>query len=48
MGPDGRIPIKYLKMSAQIIAPILTKLYNICIEAGSYPEILKIGHSAYA
>ena len=37
--------MKYLKMSAQIIAPILTELYNNCIKARSYPEILKSGHT---
>ena len=28
-GPDG-IPIKYIAMSALIIAPVLTRLYNSC------------------
>ena len=41
-GPDG-IPIKYIAMSALIIAPVLTRLYNSCISTGTYPRILKIG-----
>ena len=30
-------------MSALIIAPVLTRLYNSCISTGTYPRILKIG-----
>ena len=41
-GPDG-IPIKYIAISALIIAPVLTKLYNNCISTGTYPRILEIG-----
>ena len=41
-GPDG-IPIKYIAMSALIIAPVLTRLYNSCISTGTYPKFLKIG-----
>ena len=41
-GPDG-IPIKYIAMSALIIAPVLNRLYNSCISTGTYPRILKIG-----
>ena len=37
------IPIKYIAMSALIIAPVLTRLYNSCISTGTYPRILKIG-----
>ena len=40
-GPDG-IPIKYITMSALIIAPVLTRLYNSCISTGTYPRIPKI------
>jgi len=29
-------------LCAQIIAPTLVNLYNMCIESGKYPEILKI------
>ena len=41
-GPEGILK-KYLKMSAQIIAPILAELYNTCIQTGKYPTILKVG-----
>ena len=34
--------IKYIKMAANIITPILTKLFNCCIETGTYPDILKV------
>ena len=37
------LPRKYLKMSAQIIAPILAELSNTCIQTGIYPTILKVG-----
>ena len=40
-GRDG-IPRKYLQMSAQIIAPILTKLYNKCIQHEIYLTSLKV------
>ena len=40
-GRDG-IPRKYLQMSAQIIAPFLTKLYNKCIQHEIYLTSLKI------
>ena len=40
-GPDG-IPRKHLQMSSQIIAPILTKLYNKCIQHGIYSPSLKV------
>ena len=43
-GPNG-IPLKYIRMSAQIIAPILAKLFNSCIQSGTYPEILKISQN---
>ena len=41
-GPEG-IPRKYLKLSAPIISPILAKLYNNCIQSGTYRSALKIG-----
>ena len=41
VGSNG-IPIKYIKMASCIIAPTLTKLYNYCIEEGTFPDILKI------
>ena len=37
-GPDG-IPIKYIAMSALILAPVLTRHYNSCISTGTYPRI---------
>ena len=42
MGPEG-IPRKNLKLSASIISPILAKLYNNCIQNGTYPSALKVG-----
>ena len=42
MEPEGT-PRKYLKLSAQIISPILAKLYNNCIQSGTYPRALKVG-----
>ena len=41
VGSNG-IPIRYIKMASCIIAPTLTKLYNYCIEEGTFPNILKI------
>jgi len=40
-GPNN-IQLKYIKLSSQIVAPILTDIYNKCVESGSYPDILKI------
>jgi len=48
---DPNIPLKYCIsnqwhktsiLSSQIIAPILTDIYNKCVESGSYPDILEI------
>ena len=36
-GPD-RISTKYLEMSAQVIAPTLTNLFNNCITSGTFPS----------
>ena len=36
------IPAKILKWVINIIVPILTKLFNICIEKGVYPDSLKL------
>ena len=36
------IPIKYIKLSAKIVSPLLPKIYNNCIKAGCFPDILKI------
>jgi len=40
-GSEG-IPLKFLKMVGDVIAPILTNKYNNCIKVGNYPKILKI------
>ena len=37
-----KIPIKYIKMSMNIISPLLAKLYNQCIIEETFPSILKI------
>ena len=34
-------PIKYIKLSSSIIAPVITKIFNICIEMGVFPQSLK-------
>ena len=36
------IPVSVLKLSKYVIAPILSKLFNQCIELGIYPSTLKI------
>ena len=36
------IPVSVLKLSKHVIAPILSKLFNQCIELGIYPSTLKI------
>ena len=38
----NEISIKFIKIAAHVIASILTKLYNICISEGSFPNILKL------
>ena len=40
-GPNG-MPLKHIRMSAQIIAPMLVIFFYSCIPCGTYPEILKI------
>ena len=39
-GTDG-IPIKYIKMSTCLIAPILTKLFNECVTTGYFSQAFK-------
>ena len=36
------IPTKFIKITTRVIAPILTKLYNICISEGVFPNFLKL------
>jgi len=36
--PEG-IPLKFLKILGDIIAPILTNMFNDCIKLGIYPKI---------
>ena len=40
--PCDSIPIKYIKMANIIIAPVLCKLINCCIDQGCFPNHLKI------
>jgi len=35
------IPIKYVKMSTAVIAPILTQVYNDCMSMEIYPDDFK-------
>ncbi len=37
-----KLPLKFLKYIKYEIATILCKLFNLCIERGTYPESLKI------
>ena len=34
--------IKFLKMSVEVIAPIVTKIFNLCIAKGVFPDSLKL------
>ena len=34
-------PIKLIKLASKVIAPILTQIFNLCIEKGEYPMDLK-------
>ena len=36
------LPIKFVKMSSEIIAPLLTKLFKQCFSKGIFPESLKL------
>ena len=42
--PINGIPIKFIKLTAGIITPILTSLYNKCLLEGIFPNILKTAH----
>ena len=39
-GPDDP-PNKLVKIAKTIITPILTKLYNLCLDQGIFPDVLK-------
>ena len=36
------IPTKFIKLCELVLAPILTHLFNICINEASYPDCFKI------
>ena len=38
---DKQLPTKYLKLTASILSPHLSRILNNCIESGSYPRCLK-------
>ena len=42
-GPDDP-PNYFIKISKNIIAPILTTLFNLCFSQGKFPKVLKSGH----
>ena len=42
-GKASDIPAHVMKMSSNVIAEHLAKLYNDCMRSGSFPETLKIG-----
>ena len=39
----GDPPIKFLKMACDVIAPVLTKLFNLCVQQSTFPKTLKEG-----
>jgi hypothetical protein len=42
-GKSSDIPIHVIKASSRIIAPLLSVLYNECMQKGEFPDDLKIG-----
>ncbi len=42
-GKSSDLPIKVIKCSADILVPTLAKVFNVFIEKGIFPDILKIG-----
>ena len=42
-GKASDIPIKLIKKSSHVISPILTDYYNILMNAGKFPNDLKVG-----
>ena len=39
--PKHSVPTKIIKLSTEILAPVITKIFNICISQGIFPEKLK-------
>ena len=35
----NEIPAKYIKMSASVIAPVVTNIFNACISPGYFPKV---------
>ena len=44
--PNNGILIKFMKLTAGVITPILTSSYNKCFLEGIFPNILKTAHKA--
>ena len=42
-GKSSDIPIKLIKWSNSIIAPVLASMYNKYMNSGTFPTILKVG-----
>ena len=42
-GKASDIPIKVIKKTSHIISPVLSKYYNLLLQAGIFPDILKTG-----
>ena len=42
-GPDG-IPAKFIKMAEVIFVPVLTGVYNKCLEEECFPDNFKLSH----
>ena len=40
--PSFSSPIKLIKISAHLLAPILSRLFNLCFTEGKFPDALKI------
>ena len=35
------VPLKFIKLAADIIAPVITKIFNVCIDQNIFPDNLK-------
>ena len=42
-GPEGITP-KFIKMAKVVLVPVLTKLYNKCLEEKCFPDDFKLSH----